>query len=122
MAAAEALLLGWSRARIDGDAREVRSSSASSRRSTTSWFERPSQDDRITTQIAVGDYYDGAREALLAHATQIDPDVAVLVRPAPRRGSPAVHPCEDYMLAQSLVATEIPEDDLFAGIRGSVDA
>ena len=28
-----------------------------------------------------------------------------------------VHPWDDYMLARSLVNTEIPEDDLFAGVR-----
>ena len=30
-----------------------------------------------------------------------------------------VWPTEDYELARSLVETELPEDDLFAGIRGT---
>jgi hypothetical protein len=28
-----------------------------------------------------------------------------------------IHPQDDYVLARSLVATELPEDDLFAGVR-----
>jgi hypothetical protein len=28
-----------------------------------------------------------------------------------------VHPYDDYVLARSLVASHLPEDDLFAGIR-----
>ena len=35
---------------------------------------RPSQDERITTKIDVSDHMDVRREALLAHATQIDPN------------------------------------------------
>ena len=33
-----------------------------------------------------------------------------------------VYPWEEYILAESRVPTEIPEDDLFAGIRDRVDA
>jgi mycothiol S-conjugate amidase len=33
-----------------------------------------------------------------------------------------VHPWEDYVLARSLVDTEVPEDDLFAGVRELADA
>jgi mycothiol S-conjugate amidase len=29
----------------------------------------------------------------------------------------AVHPWDDYTLARSLVDSEVPEDDLFAGVR-----
>ena len=56
------------------------------------------------------------RDALLAHETQVDPDVAVLVRPARARSSAHVHPFDDYILARSLVDHRLPEDDLFAGI------
>ena len=49
------------------------------------WFDRPSQDHRLTTHIDVTGLYDVRAGALKAHATQIDPDVAVLVRAA-RRG------------------------------------
>ena len=56
-------------------------------------------------------------EALLAHATQVDPDVAVLVRAARARSPRTIHPFDDYVLAHSRVDTELPEDDLFAGVR-----
>ena len=29
-----------------------------------------------------------------------------------------VHPWDDYILARSLVETDLPEDDLFAGVPG----
>ena len=44
------------------------------------WFDRPWNDDRITTRVDVSQWLSVRRDALLAHATQIDPDVAVLVR------------------------------------------
>jgi len=37
------------------------------------WLSRPSQDDRITTTVEISAYYGRRKEALLAHATQIDP-------------------------------------------------
>ena len=46
-------------------------------------------------------FADVRRDALLAHATQIDPDVAVLVRPAPRGRRATIHPYDDYILARS---------------------
>ena len=37
--------------------------------------------------------------------------------PYPVEVARTVHPWDDYMLARALVNTEIPEDDLFAGVR-----
>ncbi|HLI44227.1 MAG TPA: PIG-L family deacetylase, partial [Acidimicrobiales bacterium] len=37
------------------------------------WFERPDHEDEITTSIDLSGYEDVRRDALLAHATQIDP-------------------------------------------------
>ncbi len=85
------------------------------------WFERPSQDHRLTTRIGVSDYYDVRVRALQAHATQIDPTSPFWFG-LPHDIAATVHPWEEYILAQSRVATEIPEDDLFAGIRDRVDA
>jgi len=85
------------------------------------WFERPSQDHRLTTRIDVSGYYDARVKALLAHATQIDPTSPFWFG-LPHDVAATVHPWEEYILAQSLVPTEIPEDDLFAGIRDLVDA
>ena len=56
--------------------------------------------------------------ALIAHATQIDPEGAWFAVPLD------VHqeawPTEDYELVQSLVESSMPEDDLFAGVRDLV--
>jgi mycothiol S-conjugate amidase len=77
------------------------------------WEDRP--DRQITTRITCGDWFDRRDKALLAHATQIDPDGWFFS--IPRDVQARVWPTEDYELARSLVSSEIPEDDLFAGIR-----
>jgi mycothiol S-conjugate amidase len=79
------------------------------------WFERPSHDHRITTSVPIDDYQDVRVEALLAHATQVDPQSAFWFG-LPRDVARKVHPFEDYILARSRVDTELPETDLFAGI------
>ncbi len=80
------------------------------------WLSRPTEDDRITTSIDVSDAGDVRREALLAHATQVDPTSKFWFG-LPPEVARTVHPFDDYTLAKSRVATETPEDDLFAGIR-----
>ena len=84
---------------------------------TAEWFTRPSHDHRITTSIAIDEWYDVRFEALLAHRTQVDP-ASPFWFGLPRDVARTVHPFDDYILAESLVATELPEDDLFAGLRG----
>lgn len=83
---------------------------------TEDWFKRPSQDDRITTTIEVGDHYDARREGLLSHATQVDPESPFWFG-LPDDVLRTLHPFEEYVLAQSRVDSSIPEDDLFAGCR-----
>ena len=80
------------------------------------WFERPSFDHLITTQIEISDFGDVRRQALLAHATQIDPESPFWFG-LPPEVARTVHPYDDYVLARSAVSSEPPEDDLFAGIR-----
>lgn len=80
------------------------------------WFERPHQDHQITTRIDIAEYGDVRRQALLAHATQIDPDSPFWFG-LPPEVARTVHPYDDYMLARSLVPTSEAEDDLFAGLR-----
>jgi mycothiol S-conjugate amidase len=80
------------------------------------WFERPSQDERITTRIDISGHGDVRRQALLAHATQIDPGSPFWFG-LPPEVARTVHPYDDYVLARSLVETTLPEDDLFAGVR-----
>ena len=79
------------------------------------WFSRPSADHRITTKVDVGPYYHVRREALLAHATQVDPNEKFWFG-LPDAAAAEAYPWEDYILARSLVYTSLPEDDLFAGI------
>lgn len=80
------------------------------------WLKRPSQEDKITTSISLKGFEDVRREALLAHATQVDPNSRFWfgIPPEVQR---SIHPYDDYILARSLVETAKPEDDLFAGIR-----
>ena len=69
----------------------------------------------VTTRVPCGDYFGIRDQALIAHATQIDPESAWFA--CPLDAQQAAWPTEDYHLARSLVDTQMPEDDLFAGIR-----
>ena len=82
------------------------------------WFERP-WDDRITTSIDVADYMDVRRDALLAHATQVDPTSPFWFG-LPPDVARTIHPFDEYHLARSLVDSAVPENDLFAGVRDRV--
>lgn len=79
------------------------------------WLDRPSHDNRITTSIDISAHADVRREALLAHATQIDPESPFWFGLPPEVAN-SVHPYDEYELARSLVDAPVPEDDLFAGI------
>ncbi|MGH9179690.1 MAG: mycothiol conjugate amidase Mca [Acidimicrobiales bacterium] len=83
------------------------------------WLNRPQHEDRITTRIGIGPHARVRREALLAHATQIDPTSPFWFG-LPPEVADTVHPYEEYALARSLVDTTFPEDDLFAGVRSGV--
>jgi mycothiol S-conjugate amidase len=83
------------------------------------WKPDPEHDARITTRVPCADWFGVRDQALLAHATQIDPDGLWFA--VPRELQQKVWPTEDYELARSSVDTELPEDDLFAGIRGRAD-
>ena len=78
------------------------------------WPERPEWDARVTTRVPCSDYFGVRDQALLAHATQIDPDGWFFS--IPREIQAATWPTEDFELVVSHVASEPPEDDLFAGI------
>jgi mycothiol S-conjugate amidase len=80
------------------------------------WFDRPWQDHRITTMIDIEGFGDVRFDALLAHATQIDPESPFWFG-IPREVQNSLHPYDDYILATSTVGTETPEHDLFAGLR-----
>ncbi|MGB3185444.1 MAG: mycothiol conjugate amidase Mca [Ornithinimicrobium sp.] len=80
------------------------------------WIER--MQDRperaIKTHIECADFFDRRDEALLAHATQVDPDGMWFAIPMDIQRR--VHPYEDFELGASLVPVELPEDDLFSGL------
>jgi mycothiol S-conjugate amidase len=80
--------------------------------------ERGARDLEITTRVEVADFFEIRDQALLAHATQIDPNSSWFA--CPREVQRAAWPTEDYHLARSLVDTELPEDDLFEGVMESV--
>jgi mycothiol S-conjugate amidase len=73
--------------------------------------------DRVTTKVPCGDYFPVRNAALIAHATQIDPEGVWFALSAEEQA--AVWPTEDFILARSHISTELPEDDLFAGIHES---
>ena len=72
----------------------------------------------ITSRVQCADYFPVRDEALLAHATQIDPESSWFACPVEVQR--AAWPTEDYHLARSVVDTDFPEDDLFAGVRERV--
>lgn len=75
---------------------------------------------RVTTQVECADYFQAREEALIAHATQIDPAGAFLATPV--QVQQELWPTEEFELARTRVATEFPETDLFAGITEVEDA
>ncbi|WP_211718519.1 mycothiol conjugate amidase Mca [Nocardiopsis sp. MG754419] len=72
----------------------------------------------ITTRVRCNEYFDVAHDALRAHATQIDPNGFWFA--VPNDVVAEAWPTEDYHLVRSLVDTEVPETDLFAGVRESM--
>jgi mycothiol S-conjugate amidase len=82
------------------------------------WKPDPENERRITTRVECAEYFATRDKALLAHATQIDPDGPWFACPLEIKRE--AWPTEDYHLARSLVDTELPEDDLFAGVRERV--
>jgi mycothiol S-conjugate amidase len=81
--------------------------------------DRRDRGPRITTRVPCGEYFHLRDEALRAHATQVDPD-GFWFR-VPMEVQQAAWPTEDYELARSLVDTSVPEDDLFAGVRETLN-
>ncbi len=81
------------------------------------WLEHmPDDPDPTTTQVEVGDFLGQRSQALLAHATQIDPEGMWFA--IPDELVREVYPYEDYELARSTVETGRPERSLFAGLEG----
>ena len=78
-------------------------------------LERPDDAHRVTTRVPASPWFHIRDEALRAHATQVAPDGFWFAMPLEMQHD--VWPTEDYELARSRVPINVPEDDLFAGIR-----
>ena len=85
----------------------------------TEWLrELPSEEtteSRLTTFVPCAEYFEVRNAALLAHATQIDPDGQWFA--VPLEIQQAGWPTEDFELVRSTVPVSLPESDLFAGLR-----
>jgi mycothiol S-conjugate amidase len=79
------------------------------------WRPDPEHAGRVTTRVPCADYFPIRDQALLAHATQIDPEGPWFA--CPLRVHQMAWPTEDYELVRSTVEAQMPESDLFAGIR-----
>ncbi len=86
----------------------------------STWEDKPEDAGRVTTSVPCGDYFALRDQALIAHATQVDPTGRWFA--CPLELQVAAWPTEDFQLARSLVDTVLPEDDLFAGVRERVQA
>ena len=86
------------------------------------WIKRRQDrpDGRVTTQVECADYFSVRERALLAHATQIDPDGSFFAIPA--KDQAAVWPTEEWDVALSYVPVPSGEDDLFAGLTSVASA
>jgi mycothiol S-conjugate amidase len=80
-----------------------------------SWVDKPEDRDRVTTRVRCDEYFELRNAALIAHATQVDPNGSWFAVPLDLQRD--VWPTEDYELVRSLVDSSPPEDDLFAGLR-----
>jgi mycothiol S-conjugate amidase len=85
-----------------------------------SWEDKPGDAERLTTSVPCAEYFPVRDAALIAHATQVDPTGRWFACPIDLQQE--AWPYEDFQLARSLVDTELPEDDLFAGVRDRVRA
>ncbi len=110
----------WSRARIEAMHLAFGESGLESPYDER-WFERPSLDHRVTTKVEIGEFYPVRTAALRAHATQVDPAEKFWFG-LPDDIAAKAYPFDDYILARSEVPTDLPEDDLFAGVRELVCA
>ena len=80
------------------------------------WLDRPWQDNLINASIPIDGYSEVRFDALLAHATQIDPESPFWFG-LPREVAASIHPYDDYIRASSRVPVSGLEDDLFAGLH-----
>ena len=90
----------------------------------TDWLARWEDRDpvRVTTRVDASGFFEHRERALLAHATQIDPDGSFFALSAAEQAT--IWPTEEFELAISYVkpAEELHEEDLFADLPDDVQA
>ena len=79
------------------------------------WVDKPEDEARLTTSVECAEFFPIRDQALIAHATQVDPTGRWFACPIELQQH--AWPTEDFQLARSEVTSELPETDLFAGIR-----
>lgn len=79
------------------------------------WDEFARPERNISTHVPCSEFFEIRDKALLAHATQIDPDGGWFRVPMDLQRE--IWPTEDYELAKTRVDVSLPETDLFAGVR-----
>jgi mycothiol S-conjugate amidase len=83
------------------------------------WLERIRSRTTVTSARIDISGYDVRREALRAHATQVDPTSRMWFG-LPPEVQAAVHPFDDYLLARSRVGpVDVAETDLFEGVESA---
>ena len=81
----------------------------------SAWVDKPSDEERLTTQVECAEHFGLRDDALRAHATQVDPEGRWFH--VPLELQQRVWPTEDFQLARSHVPVTLPERDLFEGLR-----
>jgi len=79
------------------------------------WFDRPDFDHMITTRVEVKDWYQRRADALMAHATQVDPTSPFWFG-LPTDVMAELNSEECFQRVWSKVDAALPETDLFSGI------
>lgn len=116
--------MGWSKARIIALHEAVVAAGLDS--PYAEWLDKwddegpTDKGERVTTRVPCGDFFSVRDDALRAHATQVDPDGFWFRVPLALQQQ--AWPTEDYELVRSFVDSEVPETDLFAGVRETVSA
>ncbi len=106
----------WTREKME--AIDAESEARGGERVFTDWIrrsrERGTEPPSVDARIEVGDWLDRRDEALLAHATQVDPNGLWFAHD--REVERAVFPYEEFHLIAGELPTGGPVDDLFEGL------
>lgn len=83
------------------------------------WSRMRDRPNLATTHVEIGSFLDRRDDALRSHASQVSPDSSFFFWPNELQRE--VWPWEDFQLATSLVPSDVPEYDLFAGIAADAE-